>query len=164
MQNNKSIFIVQFIAIITLATALYSLPGVIKLIWWELSSSSLSHSWSDIYWQNLLWTVWIALLLVLKMVVAYGLFRIRVWAWCFALCVLTVDFLIRLSGIITIWLHRQPGPPPAFNAGEGGAVVIGSLSHWPMYLWAAYSLILIIILLQKPIRSVFKTNSSSDSI
>jgi len=39
MQNNKSIFIVRIVATVTAAIALYSLPGLLKFIWWELSYS-----------------------------------------------------------------------------------------------------------------------------
>lgn len=164
MQNNKPVHIIRVVAILMAATALNSLPELIKVIWWEFSHLSYSDHWQEVIHWGFIGYAGLALLWVVNIVSAYGLFRIRARAWRLALCVLTVDILIRLSGIIHTWLYRQPGPPPAFNADQGSAAVIGSYSHWPVYLLAALNLIIIIILLQKPIRSRFKTLPLSDSL
>jgi len=161
--QNKYLYIIRVVAILMATTALYSLLGLIKVIWWKLTFLSNDDHWQEVIDWSFIWYVGLALLWLLTVISAYGLFRVRSWAWRLAFWVLTVDLLIRLSGIIHIWLHRQPGPPPAFNTDQGGVVVIGSFSHWPVYLMTTLSLIIIIILLQKPIRSLFKTIHSSDS-
>lgn len=155
---------IRVFAILMAATVLYSLPELIKVIWWEFSLISYSDGWQEVIGWDFIWYVGLALLWILTSISVYGLFCVRSWAWRLALCVLTVDLLIRLSGIIHIWLYQQPVPPPAFNADQGSAAVIGSYSHWPVYLLAALNLIIIIILLQKPIRSRFKTLPLSDSL
>lgn len=60
----------------------------------------------------------------------------------------SVDFLSRLYGIMSI-----PGEPPTLNHSEG--VITGSFSIWPIYIQAIIPLILVIILLQKPIKKLF---------
>ncbi|MCX7544723.1 hypothetical protein [Marinicella gelatinilytica] len=151
MQNNKSVLVVRIIAIVTAAIALYSLAGLLKVIWLESSYTPQSDSMSKIFVLNLVWYIWFALLLVLKIVSAYGLFRIRPWSWKFAIAVFSADFLSRLYGIMSML-----GEAPTLNQSEGG--IIGSFNIWPIYIQAIIPLIVVIILLQKPIKKLFSKN------
>ncbi|MFV0543629.1 MAG: hypothetical protein ACK5L8_08090 [Marinicella pacifica] len=154
MKNKKSVFIVQIIAIITAAIALFSLPGLVRVIWMELGYSPRSDAMSEMYVLNFLWIMWFVLLLILKIVTAYGLFRIRAWAWKLAMIVFSAEFLSRLYGILSI-----PGEPPTLNHSEGG--IIESFSSWLIYIHAVIPLIFIIVLFQKPIKKRF---SKTDTI
>lgn len=148
MQNNKFVLVVRIIAIVTAVIALYSLAGLLKVFWLESSYAPQGDAIPKIYVWNLVWTIWFALLLILKIISAYGLFRIHTWAWKLVITVFSVDFLSRLYGILSI-----PGEPPTLNQSEGG--IIGSFSIWPIYIQAIIPLILVIILLQKPIKMLF---------
>ncbi|MCW8869164.1 MAG: hypothetical protein OQK49_00545 [Proteobacteria bacterium] len=154
MQDQKSIGIIRILAVITVAIALYLLQAPIKTIWLELTYSYQADMNTGIFGWDLMWMMWVALLLILMLIAAYGLFRLRTWAWMFALCVFSADLVTRLFGIFNLWLNRQPGPPSVINDHQG-QIVIESISLLPMYLMVALSLISIIILLQKPIKNLF---------
>ena len=148
MQNNKSILVVRIVAIVIAAIALYSLPGLFKVVWLELSYSPQGDAMSKIYVWNLIGYSWFALLFMLKIVTAYGLFQIRTWAWKLAITVFSVEFFSRLYSLLSI-----PNEPPMLNYSEGA--IIESFSLWPFYIHTIIPLILVIILLQKPIKSLF---------
>ena len=159
MQKKKSIFVVRVIAIVTAATAFYYLsPIQIRGLWWTFTSLLRGHTWPGFSWWTLFWFISVELLLVLKIVSAYGLFRIRSWARNFSIIVLLADFLTRLYGIINFWSYyfQHPEPHPIPQEGEGVGVIIEYISMWPTYIIAFISLILVIILWQKPIRKIFK--------
>ena len=99
--------------------------------------------------------MWFVLLLILQIIAAYGLFRLRTWAWLLAVCVISADFLTRLFGITNLWFNRHPGSSPVLDGIEEQAVVIQSFSLWPGYFRVVLSLVFMIVLLQKPIKNVF---------
>jgi hypothetical protein len=127
MQNKKSVFIVRIIAIIVAVMALVSLPSLFKIIWLELSYSPQGDAMSEIYVWNLIGYSWFALLFILKIISAYGLFQIRIWAWKLAIAVFSVEFFSRLYSLLSI-----PNEAPTLNHSED--VIIGSFSLWPFYI------------------------------
>ena len=153
MQNKKYIFIIRIISIVTAATAfLYNIlppTEIIVNIWWKFTFLLQGQTCPEISWRYLLYSIFpdifFVLLIVLKIVSAYGLFRFRSWAINLAIVVLLADFITRLLYlIIMFWPYW---------------------SYWlfPLYILALISLISAIFLLQKPVRKVFRKVAISKS-
>lgn len=164
MRNKSIILIIRAVAIITLVTALQGLtPGHIRSLWWTFTSLLRGQTWPGFTWWIVVLMVIVELILVLKIVSASGLFRLRPWARKFSIVVLSGDFIARLSGIINFWYHasRQPGPPLLPHEAERVRVVTDYVSMWPTTIIAVISLLSIIILRPKTVRSVFSKFSVS---
>lgn len=108
MQEKHTIMIVRLLGLLILTTVLYVVRPVWQpnvSVWINLRSSVYFwHQLPDLFaMQGAFWATWcilFELVLIAKLVVAYGLFRIRGWARNISVGVLSADFLMRLFGII----------------------------------------------------------------
>ena len=91
---------------------------------------------------------------ILKLVSAYGLFRIRLWGRIVAIVVLSFDFLVRLAGAINTWTYniRHPELPPI----PENTTLVEVISMWPSYIIGIISLLSVIILLSRPVKEIMK--------
>ena len=68
MQNKKYVYMIRVVAILIAATVLYSLPELIKVIWWEFSLISYSDDWQEVIGWDFIWHVGLALLWILTII------------------------------------------------------------------------------------------------
>lgn len=151
----KQKLILRIISIIIFATALYHFShwNLQKLLnWWKLF----------IYWIQYPMAAQILLfdlILFLKVISAYGIFRIKSWGRMIAFPVLAADILLRLYGMINIYTyhlrHPEASPIPM-----GQYVKIIPVNLTPSYIISFISLISIIILMNKGIKTAFKYKKS----
>jgi hypothetical protein len=92
---------------------------------------------------------------VLKLFAAAGLFQLRRWAWFTAVVLLTLDFLLGLQSAVRICIiSRSQGLPmiPPSNAEQ--MITLTSII-WPVCIISLVGIVSVLILMQKPIRSLF---------
>jgi len=167
MQKNKSIIIVRVIAIFTTLTALNSLIPIsitIGVPWLLFTTFLQGHVSGGNYGWFFLFFLFIYLIIILKIISAYGLFRIRIWGRKLAIVVLATDFINQVYKVINGWLYffgYLKSSIPELEPYSPTTVIAKFISMWPIYLLASISLISIIILLLKPIKKVFSKKSIS---
>lgn len=155
MHENRTRFLIRLIAVGTTGTALYVLLPTYWKYWWEIIGFWVREGISP-FARHASWLfpamILFDLILLFKLVTAYGLFRLRSWAITPAICVLSLDFIFRLWGAINTWTYtlRHPEPPPIPTEG----VVVKVISMWPSYIIGAISLVSLIILFRKSVREV----------
>ena len=155
MQDSRIRFLIRLIALATVGTALYVLLPIYWKYWWDIIGLWVRQGKTP-FAGHASWLfpslILFDLILLFKLVVAYGLFRLRPWAITFAFWVLIFDFLLRLCGAINTWTYtlRHPEPPPIPTEG----VVLKVISYWPSYIIGAISLVSLIILFRKSVREV----------
>ena len=151
----KQKIILRIIALIIAVTALYHImqkPLQGWLNWWKLLFYWFQYS---VVAHVLIFD----LILFLKLISAYGIFKIRSWGRMIALPVLAADILFRLYGMINIYTyhlrHPEPSPIPM-----GQYVKIIPVNLTPSYIISFISLISIIILMNKSIKttSIYEKN------
>ncbi len=151
--------LIKLIAIITAGTAFYVLYPDFGLFYLTSGMSVILHGSERleslaILLFSFLFTV---LLPLLKLLSAYGLFKLRPWAWKITVAVLSFDFLSRFVGAINfviqvIQFRNKPIPPIPQNA------VVGVVSMWPSYIIALLCGISVFLLIQPSARELFKEN------
>lgn len=172
MQEKRKIMVVRLIGLLTLATGLYEIRPV-----WQPHVHMWLHLRSYVYcWGRLpelfgIVGTYSAILVILaqstliaKLIVVYGLFRVRSWGRPAAMVVLTADFVLRANVAITMFLLTAlvpPTPPPPMP--EGGVTM--TIFMWPSYLIAIISIVSVLVLIQKPIKNLFaKSKSLSENL
>jgi hypothetical protein len=90
------------------------------------------------------------LVLILKLVIASGLFLFAPWARKIGVWVLMIDFVLRLVGSISFW-----------NSAIGE---VEKINLWPSNIIAAISLICAIILMRRDFQNVFGSEPPTHSI
>jgi len=162
MQEKRKIMVVRLIGLLTLATGLYVIRPA-----WQPHVSTWLHFNSYVYCWHLpelfgmvgtyraILCMLFQSILIAKLIVAYGLFHVRSWGRPAAVAVLTADFVFRASGAITICLLAAfvpPAPRPPMPEG----VTIRTIPMWPSYLIAIISIGSVLVLMQKPIKDLFR--------
>ncbi len=152
--------IIRVIAVLTAISALYVLFPDHWKYWFRLLQS-LQSGQSPLegvpVWYIPM-SILFDLILIGKLVAAIGLFRLRKWGRQIAIVVLSADFIIRLSGAINAWTWhlRHPESPPVFD----GEVTVLTVSMIPSYIIAIVSLICVVVLSQRIIKSTFKEKTA----
>ena len=155
MHERRTRFLIRLIAVGTAGTALYVLLPTYWKYWWDIIGLWVRQGKTP-FAGHASWLfpaiILFDLILLFKLVTAYGLFRLRSWAIIPAICVLSLDFILRLYGAINTWTYtlRHPEPPPIPTEG----VVVKVISYWPSYIIGAISLVSLIILSRKSVRDV----------
>jgi hypothetical protein len=155
MDEKRTRFLIRLIAVGTAGTALYALLPTHWKYWWEIIGLWARQGISP-FGRHASWLfptmILFDLILLFKLVTAYGLFRLRSWAIIPAICVLSLDFILRLCGAINMWTYtlRHPELPPIPTEG----VVVKVISMWPSYIIGTISLVSLIILFRKSVREV----------
>ena len=163
MQEKQKILVVRLIGLLTLATGLYAIRPV-----WQPHVHMWLHLNSYVYcWGHLpelfdmsgacsaILVILVQSTLIAKLIVAYGLFRVRSWGRPVALIVLTADFVLRANVAIMEFPSAALVPPtPSSQISEG--CVTMAIVLWPSYFIAIISIVSVLILLQKPIKELFK--------
>ncbi len=158
MHDNKQVnTLIRLIAIITAGSAFY-------ILYPDFGFFYLSAGWSVILHGPdrlgslailLLGFLLTVLLPLSELVAAYGLFKLRPWAWKTAVALLSFDFLTRFIGainfVIQVMRFRDKPIPPI----PKGAVV-GVISMWPSYIIALLCGIFVFILIQPSVKEIFK--------
>jgi len=161
---NKTKLLIWVIALVTGGTALYVLLPTHWKHWWHMLQLWVREEGAVNNFPFWVLTAGIILdlLLILKLVAAYGLFRLQAWGRALALYVLSAEFLFRLAGFINVLTYdwRYPEMIRRHNEmksmtllGEGTITV----SLIPSYIIGLLSLISVIILMIRPIKERFRT-------
>lgn len=151
MQSNQKI-VIRSVAFVTAITALFGLlPGLRSFFYFWISPFQHFSIIGPFY--GVLGLV-MMVIPVLKLVVAFGLFKSKRWAWFGAIAVLTADFVLRAAGAIAIFLIAIFVPiQPAHPMAEGTLATVIPL--WPSYVIAIISIASVLALIQKPIKNLF---------
>jgi hypothetical protein len=148
MEKQKKIL--RIIALIIVVTVFYHLtqrPLRAWLNWWKLLFYWFQYSVAA-------HVLIFDLILFLKLIAAYGIFKIKSWGRMIALPVLAVDILFRLYGMINIYSYHLRHPQPS-SIPMGQHVEIIPVNLTPSYIISFTSLISIIILMNKRIKTTF---------
>ncbi|MFC1453723.1 hypothetical protein ACFLQL_00935 [Verrucomicrobiota bacterium] len=171
MQEKPKVILIRFLGLLSLATVFY----VVRPIW-----QPHMHVWFNVrshvyFWHQLpelfaigafsaTLCVLFELVFIAKLIVAYGLLRVRSWARPVAITVLTADFVFRAAGAITIFLFDAFVPPTPLPPIPEGTMFI-EIPLWPSYVIAIISIASVFVLIQKPIKNLFaKSKSLTDNI
>ena len=159
MQEKHIIAVVRLLGLLSLATAFYEVCPLWQLrshvyLWHQLPEH---FAMAGAFWATL--CVLVELVLIAKLVVAYGLFRVCSWARPVAITVLTADFIFRANGAITMFLFDLfISPMPETPIPEGTYTRVIYL--WPSYVIAIISIASVLVLIQKPIKNLFAKSKS----
>ena len=144
---------INLAALLTAGTGFYALadhwPGMldfVRFFFYFLGDSSRLPIWTPVL------GIILYLTLFGKIIAAYGLFRLRKWAWKLALVVLSIDFSWHLFAAVYHFVsfrHSKTPPVPP------GTITV-TVSLWPSYIICILSLFSIILLARKPVRTVFE--------
>lgn len=163
MQEKHKVILIRFLGLLSLATVLYEVRPVWQPhfdMWFNVRSSAY-------FWYHLVMAgafsatlyVLFELVLIAKLVVAYGLLRVCSWARPVAIAVLTADFVFRASGAVTSFLVAAFVPPMPLPPMPKGAVTI-VISMWPSYVIGIISIVSVLVLIKKPIKNLFAKSKS----
>lgn len=89
---------------------------------------------------------------------AYGLFKLRPWAWKLAIGTLSVGFFIRFIGAINFVIQVMQYPNKLLPSIPKDAIVVQTISMWPIYVIGLICGISIFILIQPSVKELFKEN------
>lgn len=157
--QRRSTTIIWVIAIFMAATAIYRLFRSWRWYWSFFAVSSQESYFLDhlSFWWLILIIIF-ELMLALKLVASYGLFRIRSWARILAIVVLLFDYASGLAGAIQMcWYTVFPIEPPPIKEGMS---VVGFVSLWPTYIIAFMGIISVFFLTRSWIAAQFKKISN----
>lgn len=102
----------------------------------------------------------VMLIPILKLVAGVGLFRNNRWAWFSTIALLTTDFAFRAAGAINMSLIALFVPPAPLPPQPEGSVTI-VIRYWPSYVIGIISIASVLVLIQKPIRTLFHEGRSA---
>jgi hypothetical protein len=160
---NKTRLLIWGIASVTAGTALYVLLPIWKH-WWYILQFWIQggNPYKDFPFWVLPGQVLLDLMLMLKLIASYGMFRFQSWARTLAIYVLSADFLLRLAGFINVhtyyWRHPemvQRHKEMFESALSRGYVFEFTISLIPGYIIGLLSLISVIILILRPVNERF---------
>jgi len=150
--SQMTLSLIRIIAVIAAGTGLYAALPYFGLDIIGYIISSIWHGYGILGLD-----VWLILAILLnpvipvaKIIGAYGLFRFRSWAWLTLFVFLTVDFLIRLAGIINLVIQSYRYQD--YEIPEG-AVVVGYHSMWPTYIICLLNAAAIFLLFRPSVKS-----------
>jgi hypothetical protein len=165
MHMKKSKLLIWVIASITAGTALYVILPTYWKYWWHMLQLWIhgDNPYRDFPFWVLPVGIVFDLILVFKLIAAYGMFKLQHWARTLAIYVLSADFLLRLACFINrVTYHwRYPEMIQRYDelkesmASQGGIQII-TISLIPGYIIGLLSLISVIILIIRPIKERFK--------
>ena len=162
---NKSKSLIWVIASVTAGTALYVILPTYWKYWWQMLQLWIhgDNPYRDFPFWVLPVGIVFDLILVFKLIAAYGMFKLQHWGRTLAIYVLSADFFLRLAGFIdrVIYNWRHPEMIQHYNewkesmASQGGIQII-TISLIPGYIIGLLSLISVIILIIRPVKQKFK--------
>ncbi len=165
MHINKSKFLIWLIASVTAGTALYDILPTYWQYWWHMLQLWIqgNNPYRDFPFWVLPVGIVFDLILVFKLIAAYGMFKFKHWGRILAIYVLSADFLLRLAGFINrvtyYWRHPemvQRHKEMLESALSQGYVEVTTISAIPGYIVGLLSLISIIILITGPVKERFR--------
>jgi hypothetical protein len=164
MDTNKNKSLIWVIASVTAGTALYVILPTHWKYWWQMLQLWIQgdNPYRDFPFWVLPLGIVFDLILVFKLIAAYGMFKLQHWGRALAIYVLSGDFLLRLAGFInSVTYHwRHPEMIERYNelkesmASQGGIQII-TISLIPGYIIGLLSLISVILLFIRPVRETF---------
>jgi len=163
MQKIRTILIIRAMAIITAATALYTLSQSWRYYRFLMRFLMAALFQRRAFLEHISSAEWIltlifALVLVLKLVASYGLFRLHLWARGPAIVVLLFDYALGLIGAIRLrWYAIFSSEPPPIKK---GMVVAGYVSLWPTYIIAFVGIVFVFFLTREWLISQLKGAST----
>ena len=161
-------YLLRIIAVVTAATAFYVLFPTYWLMrhWWQIISAYFQGVNPFQYFEFWIYPAWalMDLILIFKLISSYRLFRFRKWGRTVALYVLFSDFLLRLGGVINTWTYhfRHPELYSKLQSNPPLPEYTLTYSMIPSYVIALLSLISVIILLSKPVKEIYLSNSHNN--
>lgn len=169
MQEKQKIILVRCLGLLTLATGLY----VIRPVWQPHVDMWLHLRSHAYFWLRLpelfrmcgkyaaVLAILFEVILIAKLAVAYGLFRLRPWVRSVAIAVLTGDFVFRAAGAINMFVIAVLVPPTPQPPMPEGSMTM-AIPVWPSCLTAIISIASVLMLIQEPIKKLFvKTEGAS---
>jgi len=161
----KTRLLIWGIASVTAGTALYVLLPTHWKYWWHILQLWIREGYpfkNFPYWV-LPFGIFLDLILIFKLIASYGMFRLQYWGRIFAICVLSVDFIITLAGFINVQTYYWRHPEMVHRHKEmlesmlsRGYVQQTTISAIPGYIIGLLSLISVIILIIRPIKDGFR--------
>jgi hypothetical protein len=162
---NKSKSLIWLIASLTAGTALYVILPTYWKYWWQMLQLWIQgdNPYRDFPFWVLPVGIVFDLILVFKLIAAYGMFKFKHWGRTLAIYVLSGDFLLRLAGFINSVTYHWRHPEMVQRhkemlesmASQGGIQII-TISLIPGYIIGLLSLISVIILIIRPVKERFK--------
>jgi hypothetical protein len=161
MDMNKHKLLVWGVASVTAATALYVLLPTYWKSWWDVLLLWIQDG--NPFRSMPIWVLssWIIfdLILIFKLIVSYGMFKLQPWGRTLAIYVLSADFLLTLAGFINALTYhwRHPEMIQLYDEMKSMASPgdIHTISSIPGYIIGLLSLISAFILLTGPVRKRF---------
>jgi hypothetical protein len=161
---NKTKLLIWVIALVNAGTALYVLLPTHWKHWWHMFQLWIREegAFNNFPFWVLAAGIILDLILILKLIAAYGLFRFQAWGRALAIYVLTADFLFRLAGFINVLTYDWHHPEMIQRYNEmksmtlpGEGTIEGSLIA--SYIIGLLSLISVIILVVRPVKERLRT-------
>jgi len=98
-----------------------------------------------------------------ELVAAYGLFQLRPWAWKIAVVTLSLNLILRVIGSLNYVIQvMQFANTPILPISED-AVVVQTVSMWPIYIIGIICGISILILVQTAVKEIFIKNNKTQN-
>jgi hypothetical protein len=164
MHMNKTKLLIWVIASVTAGTALYILLPTHWKYWWHTIQWWIQEGYpfkKFPFWVLPLGIIF-DLILMLKLIASYGMFKLQSWGRTIAIYALSADFLLRLAGFINVhtyyWRHPemvQRHKEMLESALSQGGVRVTTISVIPGYIIGLLSLISVIILIIRPVKERF---------
>ena len=146
--------IVRWVASVTLATGLFSILTAWGSYVWLLPSLKGTLAVAGL-WVTVV-SVVLMLVPILKVVGAVGMFTSARWSWFVVILSLLLDFVVRASSAVTMFLLAVSDSPAVSLPSSSASATTVIVPLWPTHLAAIVSLVLVLVLSQKPIRDQFR--------
>lgn len=146
---------VRGVAAVLILWGLYKIIGDSRYIWVSLRYGLFSSDTDmKLFWLLVLFLVFSAVIPLVAIIAAWGLFEFQRWGHRLALSVCTLMFVVTSVGGITFLVRSYNAidvPVPVIPEGSVGVY----MSMWPTYITAFVSGLLILLLSWRPIRTRF---------